>query len=162
MRYLPAAIRLAALSSLGAGLAACAAKPTVLRWASSTTSLVERVEIKSDGEARYTSTADGKQLKEERVVLSQGQLAELADMFRTKHACELAHDPSYTPAADEASVTLELSFPDQRCSVTLWDVEWKSGDARELAETLASMRQTRAPASREVESPRDAAKPRRR
>ena len=55
------------------------------------------------------------------------------------------HDNSraYKPVAGEAKISLELAFPDQRCKVALWDLEWQRGPAKEITETMRSMRPLR-------------------
>jgi hypothetical protein len=114
-------------------------------WASSGTSASERIEIASNGEGRYTSATDGVTDKDERVVLSKDQLHELAEVFRTQHACELTGDPAYTPGAGEGKTTLELALPDQHCKIVLWEFEWQHGRAKEITETMHAMRPLRAP-----------------
>ncbi|HET7506505.1 MAG TPA: hypothetical protein VFK02_36045 [Kofleriaceae bacterium] len=123
-------------------LAACGAKPPVVSWVSTGTGLTERITLASNGRGSYVSVSNGAVDKDERLELTGDQFGELKELFRSKHACELAHDPAYTPVPDESSVTLELSFPDLRCKVTLWDIEWQH-QAREIVETMRSMRPLR-------------------
>lgn len=105
--------------------------------------ITERIEITSSGEGTYMRTSNGTQDKKEQVILTKDQFHELTELFRAQHACELAHDPTYTPAPDEGQTTLELAFPDQHCKIVLWDVEWQRGGAREITETMHSMRPLR-------------------
>jgi hypothetical protein len=112
-------------------------------WGSSTQSTTERIEFASGGEGSYTHTSNGVEDKHERVSLTKDQLHELLELFRTQHACELAHDPTYTPAPDEGQTTLELALPDQHCKIVLWDTEWLRGPARDITETMRSMRPVR-------------------
>jgi hypothetical protein len=81
--------------------------------------------------------------KEQRVQLTRDQIDELEELLRTRRACELAHDPAYTPSPEEAQTTLELAFPDQHCKVVLWSTEWQQGRAKDIAETMRSMRPLR-------------------
>ena len=118
----------------------CGPKPPVVTWASASMGVNEHVEVRSDGEVIYTTSTNGVQDKNERLSLSTDQVEELADMFRAQKACELVHDPSYTPAPDEGQTTLDLAFPDLRCKVTLWNQEWQRGRARDIEETMHSMR----------------------
>jgi hypothetical protein len=117
-------------------------------WVTSGTSASERIEIAANGEGQYTSAIDGVPEKDERVSLSREQVNELAELLRTQHACELAGDPAYTPVPGEGKTTLELAFPDQHCKVVLWDFEWQRGRAKEITETMHSMRPLRAPRKR--------------
>jgi hypothetical protein len=128
-------------------LAACGPKHLVVTWVSAGTSTSERIEIESNGHGQYTSATDGVMEKNERLDLTKDQLGELAEVFRTHHACQLAEDPTYTPVAGEGKISLELAFPDQRCKVVLWDFEWQRGHAKEITETMRSMRPLRAPRS---------------
>jgi len=124
-------------------LMGCAAKQAVVKWATVAPTTTERIELRSSGEGSYTKTTDGVPASSERVSLSPDQLAELAELFRTQKACQLAHDPAYTPAPDEGQTTLELAFPDQHCTVVLWNTEWQRGSAKEITETMRSMRPLR-------------------
>jgi len=112
-------------------------------WGSSSLSATERIEFTSSGEGSYTHASSGVQDKHERVSLTNEQFRELIELFRTQHACELAHDPTYTPAPDEGQTTLELALPDQHCKIVLWDTEWRRGRARDITETMHSMRPLR-------------------
>ena len=124
-------------------LIGCASGPPVVRWTSTGIGTNERIEIKSSGDGTYTSMLNGVEEKNERVVLSKDQVAELNDLFREKGACQLAHDPEYKPVPDEGQTTLELAFPDQTCKVVLWNLEWQRGKALPIAETMRSMRPLR-------------------
>ena len=121
-------------------LAGCGAKHPVVTWANMGKGVTERIELQSSGDGNYTSTIDGQPHKDQRVILSKEQIEELQEMLRSKRACELAHDPAYTPAPDEGQTTLELAFPDQHCKVVLWNLEWQQGAAKDIAETMQSMR----------------------
>lgn len=103
-------------------------------------SVTERIELGSSGDGSYTSALGGAQEKSERLTLTRDQFAELEELFRTQKACQLAHDPSYTPGPEEGQTTLELAFPDQHCTVVMWNAEWQRGSAREITETMHSMR----------------------
>lgn len=124
-------------------LVACSAGKPVVRWTSAGLGATERIEIKSSGDGNYTSTINGMKNRDERVVLSKTQVEEIDELFRTQGACQLAHDPAYTPVADEGQTTLELLFPDQTCKIVLWNREWDRGNARPIAETMRSMRPLR-------------------
>lgn len=126
-------------------LVACASKQPVVTWVSSGTSESERIEIPSSGYGRYTSASNGVAEKDVSVILSKDQLNELAEMFRTQRVCELADDPAYKPAPGEGRTTLELALPDQHCKVALWDFEWQHGRAKDITETMRSMRPLRQP-----------------
>jgi hypothetical protein len=126
-------------------LVACASKHPVVTWVSSGTSASERIEIPSSGYGRYTSASNGVAEKDESVILSNDQLNELAELFRTQRVCELADDPAYKPAPGEGRTTLELAFPDQHCKVSLWDFAWQHGRAKDITETMHSMRPLRQP-----------------
>jgi hypothetical protein len=128
-------------------LVACGPKHLVVTWVSAGVNTSERIEIESSGQGRYTSATDGVPEKNERVVLSRDQLDELAEMFRSHRVCELTDDPAYTPVAGEGKISLELAFPDQRCKVVLWDFEWQRGRAKDVTETMRSMRPLRVPRS---------------
>jgi len=124
-------------------LAACAPKRPVVTWVSSLTGVQERVEIRSDGDVSYTTTVKGVETRPQPIKLGKEQVEELAELMRAQRACELAHDPDFTPAPDEGQSTLELSFPDQRCKVVLWNREWLRDRSREIVETMRSMRPLR-------------------
>ena len=124
-------------------LVGCAAKRAVVKWATVAPKATERIELRSSGDGSYTSTTEGIETKSERVVLSPDQLAELAELFRTQKVCQLVHDPAYTPGPEEGQTTLELAFPDQHCTVVLWNTEWLRGSAKEITETMHSMRPLR-------------------
>jgi hypothetical protein len=124
-------------------LAACAPKPLVVHWAATRPTITERIEIRSDGEARYKTSSPGQPDTDERVVLSRDQLQELGEMFRARQACALPHDTTDTPPPGEATITLELNFPDQRCKLTLSEPEWRNGPAHDLAQTMDSIRPAR-------------------
>lgn len=129
-------------------LAACGPKPLVVTWATSGTHSSERIELESNGRGHYTRATDGVTEKEDDVVLDNDQLAELAEMLRAHRVCELVDDPAYTPVPGEGKTTLDLAFPDLRCKITLWDFEWQHGRAKEITETMRSMRPLRAPRPR--------------
>jgi hypothetical protein len=124
-------------------LVACAPRQTVVKWASTSASVHELIEIKSDGYADYIRTLSGVAQKPESLELTRTQVNELGEMFRSEHACELTTDPSYVPAPGEGKTSLELTFPDQQCKVELWNLEWQRGKGRDIAETMQSMRPTR-------------------
>jgi hypothetical protein len=124
-------------------LAACSLGNPVVRWTSAGIGVNERIEIKSSGDGSYTSTVNGVKNRDERVVLSKAQVEEIDELFRAQGACQLAHDPAYTPVANEGQTTLELLFPDQTCKIVLWNREWDRGSARSIAETMRSMRPLR-------------------
>ena len=126
-------------------LAACGSSHPVVRWNSTGIGVNERIEIKSSGDGSYLSTNNGLREREERVVLSEAQVQELDELFRSHGACQLKHDPAYQPAPDEGKATLELSFPDQTCKIELWNLEWARGPAQSIAETMKSMRPLRPP-----------------
>lgn len=121
-------------------LAACAPKPLVVTWVSSMTGTTEHVEVRSNGDVSFTTSIGGAPGSAEHLSLLKEQVEELHELVRTQHACELAHDPAYTPAPDEGQTTLELAFPDQHCKIVLWNREWQQDRAREIAETMRSMR----------------------
>jgi hypothetical protein len=129
-------------------LAACGAKSSVVTWVTSGTGLNERIEVQSNGHVSYTSTLAGAKQKDDFVVLSREQVEELDEVFRSQHACELAHDPAYTPGESEGKTTLVLAFPDQHCTVVLWNAEWERGHAQPITETMRSMRPMHTPAGR--------------
>lgn len=124
-------------------LVACTPKHPVVTWGSSSMGMSERIEIAGDAQGSYTHTTNGVEDKNERLSFTNDQFRELIELFRTQHACELAHDPTYTPVPDEGQTTLELAFPDQHCKIVLWDAEWQRGPAREITETMHSMRPLR-------------------
>ena len=121
-------------------LTACAPKLLVATWASSMTGTTEHVEVRSNGDVSFTASAGGAPGSPEHLSLLEEQVEELHELLRTHLACELAHDPAYTPAPDEGQTTLELAFPDLRCKIVLWNREWQQGPGREIAETMRSMR----------------------
>src|ERR1041384_478248 len=121
-------------------LAGCASGRPVVRWTSVGVGVNERIEIKSSGDGSYVSMINGVEQKNERVVLSRSQVAELDELFREKGACQLVHDPEYKPVPDEGQTTLELAFPDQTCKIVLSTLEWQRGKAQPIAETMRSMR----------------------
>ena len=80
----------------------------------------------------------------ERLDLRQvADAGDLDELFLSQGACQLHHDPEYTPRSDEGETTLELAFPDQVCKVVLWNTEWNRGRAQPIAETMRSMRPLR-------------------
>jgi hypothetical protein len=121
-------------------LAACAASRPVVTWTIARSGGEERVEVRSNGDVEFTATNDGVKEKPETLRLTREQVSELDDILRTQHACQLAHDPAYTPAPDESQTTLVVAFSDQQCTVTLWNSEWRRGPARDISETMRSMR----------------------
>jgi hypothetical protein len=123
-----------------AALAACGPKPAVVTWVSSITGVDEHVVVRSNGDVSFTSSSDD---KAEHLSLLKEQVQELAELFRAQRACELTHDPDHRPAPDEGQTTLEIAFPDQRCKIVLWNREWQQGRAREIAETMRSLRPLR-------------------
>jgi hypothetical protein len=142
MRRLSLVIVAPAVALAGA-LAACGPNPPVVKWARTGTSVTERIELKSSGDGSYISTLNGIEDKNERVILTKEQVEELAELLRSKHACELAHDPAYTPAPEEGEITLELAFPDLHCKIVLWALEWQQPRAKDIAETMQSMKPLR-------------------
>jgi hypothetical protein len=127
-------------SLLALALTACAPKLLVATWATSLTGATERVEVRSNGDVSFTTSTGDSPGRAEHLSLLKEQVEELHELVRTQRACELAHDPAYTPAPDEGQTTLELAFPDLRCKIVLWNREWQQGRAREIAETMRSMR----------------------
>lgn len=121
-------------------LAACAAGRPVVIWTVARSGGEERVEVSSNGDVEFTVTNGGVKEKPETLRLTKEQVSELDDILRSQHACELAHDPAYAPSADESQTTLVVAFSDQQCKVTLWNTEWRRGRAREISETMRSMR----------------------
>lgn len=124
-------------------LLGCGSGKPVVRWTSTGVGTQESIEIKSSGDGSYTSTINGVESRNERVILTRSQVDELNELFRTQGACQLAHDPAYTPVPDEGQTTLELAFPDQTCKVKLWNIEWEHGRAQPITETMRSMRPLR-------------------
>ena len=124
-------------------LAACGPSRVVVKWWSTGAGTNERIEIKSSGHGNYTSTNNGVVEKDELVILTDDQVHELDELFLGQGACQLHHDPEYTPRSDEGQTTLELAFPDQTCKVVLWNTEWDRGRAQSIAETMRSMRPLR-------------------
>lgn len=121
-------------------LAACGSTRVVVKWSSTGAGTNERIEIPSSGNGNYTRTDNGRVEKDERVILTSDQVHELDELFLSQGACQLKHDPEYTPRSDEGQTTLELTFPDQTCKVVLWNTEWDRGRAQPIAETMRSMR----------------------
>ena len=124
-------------------LAACGPSRVVLKWWSTGAGTNERIEIKNSGHGNYTSTNNGVPEKDEPVILTDDQIHEIDELFLSQGACQLHHDPEYTPRSDEGQTTLELAFPDQACKVVLWNTEWNRGRAQPIAETMHSMRPLR-------------------
>lgn len=124
-------------------LAACSPTRVVVKWWSTGAGTNERIEIKSSGNGNYTSTDNGRPDKDELVILTSDQVHELDELFLSQGACQLQHDPAYTPRPSEGQTTLELAFPDQTCKVVLWNTEWDRGRAQPIAETMRSMRPLR-------------------
>ncbi|HEX7838563.1 MAG TPA: hypothetical protein VF469_13905 [Kofleriaceae bacterium] len=127
-------------SLLPLALTACAPKLLVATWVTSMTGTTEHVEVRSNGDVSYTASNGDAPGSAEHLSLAKEQVEEFHELVRTQRACELAHDPGYTPAADEGQTTLELAFPDLRCKIVLWNREWQQGRAREIAETMRSFR----------------------
>ncbi len=124
-------------------LAACGPSRVVVKWWSTGAGTNERIEIPSSGNGNYTRTDNGKPEKDEQVILTGDQVRELDELFLSQGACQLKHDPEYTPRGDEGQITLELAFPDQTCKVVLYSTEWDRGRAQPIAETMRSMRPLR-------------------
>jgi hypothetical protein len=129
-------------------LAGCGPRHYVVTWATSGTSATERIELEASGDGHYTSATDGAPEKDERVILDKDQFNELAEMFRAHRVCELTDDPAYVPVPGEGKTTLEVAFPDLHCKVTLWNYTWRQGRAKDISETMRSMRPLRVPRSR--------------
>ena len=121
-------------------LVACGSSRPVVIWAGARAGGEERIEVRGNGQVEYTATNNGIDEKPEAMSLMKTQVRELGDMLRSQRACELGHDPAYTPEAEEGQTTLLISFPDQQCKVTLWNGEWLRGRARDIADTMRSMR----------------------
>ncbi len=121
-------------------LVACGPTRVVVKWWSTGAGTNERIEIKSSGNGNYTRTDNGRLEKDEQVILTSDQVHELDELFLGQGACQLQHDPAYTPRSDEGRTTLELAFPDQTCKVELYNTEWDRGRAQPIAETMRSMR----------------------
>jgi hypothetical protein len=121
-------------------LAACGSSRPVVTWTVARATSQERVEVREDGEIVFTATNGGVEEKPESLRLTKDQVSELGDILRSQHACELAHDPAYTPTADEGQITMAIAFSDQRCKVTMFASEWLRGRAHEISETMRSMR----------------------
>ena len=124
-------------------LAACGPSRVVVKWWSTGAGTNERIEIKNSGHGNYISTNNGVVEKDEPVILTDDQIHELDELFLSQGACQLHHDPEYTPRSDEGQTTLELAFSDQACKVVLWNTEWNRGRAQSIAETMHSMRPLR-------------------
>lgn len=124
-------------------LAGCGPSRVVVKWTNTGTTISERIEIKRSGDGNYTITNNGVVEKDERVVLTTDQVHELDELFLGQGACQLHHDPEYTPRPGESQTTLELAFPDQACKVVLWNTEWERGRAQPITETMHSMRPRR-------------------
>jgi hypothetical protein len=135
--------RMRRLSVILLSLAACGPARIVVKWSTSGTDTSERIEIKSGGNGNYTSSANGAVEKNEQVILTSDQVHELDELFQSQGACQLKHDPDYTPRPNEGETTLELAFPDQTCKIVLWNTEWDRGRAQPIAETMRSMRPLR-------------------
>jgi hypothetical protein len=131
------------LSVVLLSLAACSPPRVVVKWSTSGTGTRERIEIKSSGNGTYASTDDGRPEKDEQVILTSDQVHELDELFLSQGACQLKHDPDYTPRPSEGESTLELAFSDQACKIVLWNTEWDRGRAQPIAETMRSMRPLR-------------------
>jgi hypothetical protein len=124
-------------------LAACGSRPAVATWTTTGPGLNERVEVQSDGHVKYTSTVNGVETRVEEIALTKDQVEEIDELFRGHGACKLVHDPEYTPQPDEGKTTLVLAFPEQRCTIELWNREWERGSAVPVSETMRSMRPLR-------------------
>lgn len=140
MRYTPGMRRLVLVLL---SVTACSPTRVVVKWWSTGAGTNERIEIKSSGNGNYTSTDNGRPEKDEQVILTTDQVHELDELFRSQGACQLKHDPEYTPRPSEGQTTLELAFPDQSCKVVLWNTEWDRGPAQPIGETMKSMRPLR-------------------
>lgn len=121
-------------------LAACNPGRPVVMWATPRATGEERIELVGNGDITFIAINNGAEDRSETNRLAREQLAELHDMLREHRACELAHEADYTPGADELQTTLTLAFPDLQCRVTLWAGEWQRGHARDIADTMRSMR----------------------
>lgn len=121
-------------------LAACAPARPVVMWTTTRASREDRVEIRDNGDVIYTIIRNGVTERSESIRLTSEQVDELGDVLRSQRACELAHEPDYTPGADEAQTTLAITYPDLHCKVTLWHTEWQRGRARDISDTMRSMR----------------------
>jgi hypothetical protein len=134
-------------------LAGCGSSHPVVVWGGAASGINERIVIGSSGESNYAIINDGVSDEPERLVLSRSQVSELGDMLRGHDACKLAHDPAYQPSADEGQTTLQLSFDDLKCSVTLYDLEWQRDAAREITETMLSFRPHHKPGEKNKSRP---------
>jgi hypothetical protein len=121
-------------------LAACGSTRPVVTWTVARPTSEERVEVRENGEIVFTATNGGVEEKPESLRMEKEQVSELGDLLRSQHACELAHDPAYTPTPDEGQITLVIAFSDQHCKVTMSASEWLRGRAHEISETMRSMR----------------------
>ena len=121
-------------------LAACGSSRPVVTWTVARATSQERVEVREDGEIVFTATNGGVEEKPESLRLSKDQVSELGDILRSQRACELAHDPAYTPTPDEGQITMVIAFENQSCKVTMFASEWLRGRAHEISETMRSMR----------------------
>lgn len=135
MRYL-AAVLLSLVACGGSG-------HRVLKWTGSTTGEDVIITLDSNGEGTYATVVDGTPDEPERVKLSESQVGEVGELFRTRNACAFKHDPTYAPPPGEPQTTVELTFADLNCVVTLYNGEWQRGEARDLFETMRSLKPLR-------------------
>jgi hypothetical protein len=121
-------------------LAACGSGRPVVTWTVARAMSQERVEVHEGGEIVFSATNNGVEEKPESLRLTKEQVSELGEILRNQHACELAHDPAYTPTPDEGQITMVIAFSGQQCKVTMFASEWLRGRAHEISETMRSMR----------------------
>jgi hypothetical protein len=121
-------------------LAACGSGRPVVTWTVTRAMSQERVEIREGGEIVFTATNGGVEEKPESLRLTKDQVSELGEILRNQHACQLAHDPAYSPTPDEGQITMMIAFSDLQCKVTMFASEWLRGRAHEISETMRSMR----------------------
>ena len=124
-------------------LAACATPRTVIVWSGASTGENASISINSAGRGLYKSSSEGVEELDDQLRFTKGQVRELHDMFASHNTCDLKHDPNYRPVANEGQTTVELSFEDLQCTVTMYDLEWQRPATRDIAETMRSMKPLR-------------------
>lgn len=69
--------------------------------------------------------------------LSKEEYGELVGSLRASRCCMLESTTADRPDPAEAKPALEIDFGDMKCSVELWDREWREGRAKECGFAFA-------------------------
>lgn len=120
-------VRRVRLALVVVALVACGSPPsrTMLSWGGANVFARSALTISERGEVKHSVEHGDGRRKQWSLQLTQAEVRELVDIIKAHDICSLVHDGSYTPVADESMTKLVVDLPSLRCTVELWDNEWK-------------------------------------